>query len=435
MLLSQLSNEASGCRIPYLVLQNPTKESMMRGRKAYVALCAIVACAAMTVSGCGGSNEAGGKTKIRFATWDQAEDVDRQQSLVDKFNSSQDKIEVNLEAYGNDFDTKISAGMGSNDAPDVMYMWNYPSYAKGLEPLDTYIQKQDTNYKKGFYPTLWNYNSYQGKTYGIPVGFTTHALYYNKDLFKKAGLKEPTNDWTWKQLQDAARIISSKTDAKGLAFQMKPDPYDFEMYLWSNGAAYSDDKGNMKGNVDSAKALQSYQMFQDMEKSGDAVATEGNGTDEFRSGTVAMFVYGSWALNTLDKEGIHYGVVNIPRFEDQAKSVSILSSSGVSMSKTTKHKAEAWKFIQFWTNAESNKARIGSELPVLTKVVDSEKIEKKPEYKPFYAMLKQSDGFTPSNFRVPDWSEKSDKLSLAFEKMYNPSTYEKPVSALASVTK
>ena len=72
---------------------------------------------------------------------------------------------------------------------------------------------------------------------------------------------------------------------------------------------------------------------------------------------------------------------------------------------------------------------------MLTKVVDSEKIEKKPEYKPFYAMLKQSDGFTPSNFRVPDWSEKSDKLSLAFEKMYNPSTYEKPASALASVTK
>ena len=60
-----------------------------------------------------------GKTKIRFATWDVAEDVDKQQELVDKFNEEHDDIEVTLEAYGSDFDTKISAGMGSGDTPDV----------------------------------------------------------------------------------------------------------------------------------------------------------------------------------------------------------------------------------------------------------------------------------------------------------------------------
>ena len=44
-----------------------------------------------------------------------------------------------------------------------------------------------------------------GSTYGIPVGFTTHCLFYNKDIFDEAGVEYPTEDWTWDDLQEAAR--------------------------------------------------------------------------------------------------------------------------------------------------------------------------------------------------------------------------------------
>ena len=400
-------------------------------KKTVIAACATVASLSLLLAGCG-TDSSSGKTQIRFATWDVAEDVDRQQTLVDQFNESHDDIEVTLEAYGSDFDTKISAGMGSNDTPDVMYMWNYPSYADGLEPLDSYIEKEGSDWKSDFYSTLWNYNSYDGKTYGVPVGFTTHALYYNK----QAGVEAPTNDWTWTDLQKAAKKISSKTDAKGFSFQMKPDPYDFEMYLWSNDTAYSDENGTLEGNIDSAKAIDTYQMFQDMEKDGSAVATEGNGTDEFRAGTTAMYIYGSWALNTLDEDGLNYGVVDIPAFADSDHdSVSILSSSGISIAKSSKNKDAAWEFIKYWANADSNKARIGSELPVLTSVVESEGITDKSQYKPFYSMLEQSDGYSPSSFKVKGWSEISDKLALSFEKMYNPSTLEDPASAITEALK
>lgn len=96
---------------------------------------AVVFMVSMVLTGCGksagtGQEEAGkgGKVKIRFASWDSAEDLEDQQKLVDAFNEQHDDIEVVLEAYGSDFDTKIAAGMGSGDAPDVMYMWNYPDY-------------------------------------------------------------------------------------------------------------------------------------------------------------------------------------------------------------------------------------------------------------------------------------------------------------------
>lgn len=319
-------------------------------KRKIAVMCVLALTGTMMLTACGNKKDSNngktsdGKTAIRFATWDVADDVDAQQKLVDKFNEEHDDIEVTLEAYGSDFDTKISAGMGSGDTPDVMYMWNYPAYADGLEPLDEYIDKEGDDYKNDFYSTLWNYNSLDGTTYGIPVGFTTHSLFYNKDLFAQAGVEEPTDDWTWSDLQAAAKTIEEKTGQKGFAFQMKPDPYDFEMYLWSNGAAYCDEDGQMAGQIDSKESQEVFKMFQDMEKDGYAIATEKNGTDEFRAGTVAMYVYGSWSIASLNEDGMNYGVAKIPSFDGKT-SVSILSSSGLSISKDSKNKDAAWEFV------------------------------------------------------------------------------------------
>ena len=403
-------------------------------KKRLAAMLILAMTGTMILSACGSKEEDGktsdGKVKIRFASWDEAEDVDAQQATVDKFNAEHDDIEVTLEAYGGEFDTKISAGMGSNDMPDVMYMWNYPAYAGGLEPLDSYIEGEGADYKENFYDTLWNYNSYDGSTYGIPIGFTTHALFFNKDIFKEAGIAEPTNDWTWDDVKKAAKTITEKCDGKkGFSFQMKPDPYDYEMYLWSNGTAYVNEDGELDGNLNSDEAKEVFSMFQEMEKDEYAVATEKSGTDEFRSGNTAMYVYGSWSINTLKEDKVNFGVVNIPSFGKQP-SVSILSSSGISMSKESKNKEAAWEFIKFWTSEEMNKERIGMELPVLYSVVESEGIMEQPEYAPFYTMLEQSSDYTPASFIYESWSELSENLSLSFERVFNPSAMEDPAEVL-----
>ncbi|MBT2656120.1 sugar ABC transporter substrate-binding protein [Bacillus sp. ISL-18] len=393
------------------------------------------------LAGCSSSSDAGssektadGKTKIRFATWDVGDDVKLQQGLIDQFNKTHKNIEVDLEAYGSDYDTKITAGMGAKDAPDVMYMWNYPQYKDALEPLDSYIKKEGAEYKDNFYNTLWNYNSADGKILGLPVGYTTHVVYYNKALFDKAGVEYPKAGWTWDDLQETANKLTNKdTKVTGFAFSGKPDPYDFEMYLWGNNASYVDKDGNLKGNLDSKKSVEVFKMFQNMAKKGTAITTEGSGDTEMKSGKVAMFVYGAWGLKPLKEAGIDYGVVELPKFKN-GKSVSILSSSGISVSKDSKHKKEAFEFIKFWTSEEANKARIDFELPVLKSVVKSEKLEQDEIRNVFYSMLEKSDGYTPSSFIVDDWSQVSENLNLAFEEIFNPSTFMDPKEALSSVT-
>lgn len=378
-----------------------------------------------TGSGGGGSSTTtSSKTKIRFSTWDSADNLDSQQALVDRFNNSQDEIEVVLEAYGSEYDTKLNASMGAKDAPDVMYMWNYPNYHQQLLPLNDLLSSEGDDYEDNFYEALLEYNALNGDVYGIPVGFTTHALYYNKDLFDQAGVDYPTDDWTWDDLQDTAKTITSNIDGvKGFSYQMKPDPFDFEMYLWSNGTSYMDESGTLDGYLNSPKAIETVEMFQNMAKDGYAVATEKTGKDEFTSQQVAMFIYGAWSIGSFDEAGLNYSISTIPSFERQ-DSVSIVSTSGVSISSTSQNPEAAWEFVKYWTGEELNIERLDYELSPLKSVVESQKVMDNEKYEPFYTMLDRSSGQVPSSFITDKWSRLSSDLSLAFERVYNPSALQ-----------
>ena len=400
---------------------------------ATVSTLSLAACSSNDAETTGSENV--DKTVVRFSTWDNEESLTFQQELVDEFNASQDEIEVKLEAYGNEYDTKITAGMGAGDAPDVMYMWNYPLYHEALEPLDTFIDGEGEEYKGNFYETTWSYNSIDDTVYGIPVGFTTHVLFYNKDLFDAAGLAYPTSEWTWDDLHQASKELSDPNKTVyGYVLPMQPDPYDFEMYLWSNGTSYTDEQGELAGNLNSAESVEVFTTFQEMLKDQTAVASEDSGTDEMSAGTAAMLISGAWSIETLNDAGINYGTVEIPSFEGE-ESVSVLSSSGLAMSADSENKEAAWEFIKFWTNENANKVRIDYELPVLKNVVAEEGLDEDEVKSVFYNMLERSESYTPTSFKVDNWSTLSEDLNLVFEEIFNPTTQMDPTEALDAVIK
>lgn len=401
-----------------------------KGKSLFIVMLLVVLSLTACGGGTGNKADQGGKQTIRFATWDSEDNLTLQQELIDKFNEQHPDIQVNLEAYGSDYDTKITAGMGAKDAPDVMYMWNYPTYKDALEPLDPYIEKEGSDFKDNFYDTLWNYNSADDQILGLPVGYTTHVVYYNQDLFDAAGIPYPQDGWTWEDLQaDAKKLTNNAESISGFAFSGKPDPYDYEMFLWGNGASYVDDQGNLEGNLNSPKSIEVLTMFQNMLKEGYAITTEGSGATEMKSGKVAMFTNGAWSIGSLREAGINFGVVELPKFKD-GSAVSIVSSSGISMSKESSKKDAAWEFIKFWTSEEANKARIDYELPVLKSVVESESLKNDELKKVFYHMLEMSEKYTPASFKVDNWSEISERLELAFESIFNPSTLMDPKAVL-----
>lgn len=248
---------------------------MKKRMKRLAAVGLVTAMTGTMLLGCGGGSgsdsesdtTSDGKVKIRFASWETGDTLDSQQECVDQFNESQDKIEVVLEGWGSDFDTKMTASMGAGDAPDVMYMWDYPTYSESLEPLDEYIEAEGEDYKNNFFEALWPYNSMNDQIYGVPVSVVTSCLYYNKDLFDQAGVEYPTDDWTWEDVAEASKQIQSKLDdVNGFTLPIGTLPYTLEMYLWSNGTAFVDEDGKLDGNINSDKSIEVFQTFQDMEK-------------------------------------------------------------------------------------------------------------------------------------------------------------------------
>ena len=185
-------------------------------------------------------------TVLRFATWNTSpESIAVNQAIATKFEAAHPGVKVQVELYGDGFDDKLTAAMGAGNAPDVMYMWNFPAYYQSLMPLNDLIARDAAPLDLADIPeSLMKISVIGGNTYAMPVGFTSQVVFYNKDMFAAAGLAEPAAGWTWADLRtDAAKFRNAETKTYGFAVDAKPDPYDFEMFYWSNGTKYISDDG------------------------------------------------------------------------------------------------------------------------------------------------------------------------------------------------
>ena len=84
-----------------------------------------------------------------------------------------------------------------------------------IVPFDTLIKTADDRaWLKSFYPAFMENSQTGGKTWGIPFQRSTIVLYYNKDMFKEAGLDPIAPPATWKEMREYAQKLT-KRDASG----------------------------------------------------------------------------------------------------------------------------------------------------------------------------------------------------------------------------
>lgn len=358
---------------------------------------------------------------LRFATWDSDESLAIEQAIAKKFEESHPGVKVQVEAYGGDgYDQKLAAGFGAGNPPDVMYMWNFPQYHTSLMPLDDLIAKDAAALDiKDIPEGLLNASRIDGKTYGMPAGFTTHVVFYNRDMFAKAGVEEPKDGWTWDDLRAKAGKFRNEADKTyGFAVDAKPDPYDFEQFLWSNGTRYiSEDGKAIDGYMNSGEAAAVLDMFGDMAKKQEAVTVnvgESTGASAlFKSGKIAMMEGAMWNKSGIDESGIKYGVAPLPAFAGKPVQ-SAISISAMSIAKDAKQPDLAWEFVKFYTSPEAVAMRT-NDLPVRTSVAEQKGMTKDPVYKPFFDVLALSSSERPAFLKNPKWAQIQENLAVAIE--------------------
>src|SRR6218665_3912441 len=301
---------------------------------------------------------------LRFATWDSDESLAIQQAIAKKFEEAHPGVKVQVEPYADGYDQKLVAAFGAGNPPDVMYMWNFPQYYTSLKPLDDLIAKDAKEINPADIPEgLMNTTRVDGKTYGMPSGFTTQVVFYNKDMFKAAGVEEPKDGWTWDDLRaKAAKFRDKDKKVYGFAVDAKPDPYDFEQFLWSNGTKYiSDDGKTVDGYMNSDAAAQVLDMFADMAKKEEAVTLhvgdDTSGETLFNGQKIAMFQSAMWSKAGIDAAGFSYGVAPLPKFGDKPAH-SALGVSAMSIAKDAAHPDLAWEFVKFFSSPEAVAMRV-----------------------------------------------------------------------------
>jgi multiple sugar transport system substrate-binding protein len=172
---------------------------------------------------------------------------------------------------------------------------------------DTGQTKLDTS---AIAPNLLAAGQIGGKTYGVPIGANTLALYYNKAVLQAAGVDIATvKDWS---SLTAALAKATAAGKKGITFSAigtEEGSFQFLPWFWGSGAQLTD-----VGSSEAVSALSLWKGWLDKGYAPNSVInnTQTTSWQEFASGDYAFAENGTWQLGNADKAGLDYGVIPVP---------------------------------------------------------------------------------------------------------------------------
>jgi multiple sugar transport system substrate-binding protein len=276
-----------------------------------------------------------------------------------------------------------------------------------LEPVDSYMSAE---FRSQFIPLLINEGSqYEGRTFGLPITVSSRALYYNKSLFKQAGLTLPPVNWA--ELRNASRAIHALgADQYGFGVQgnqAETSTY-FYYFLWGNGGEILTTDGTRPA-FNGPEGQEAAQFLKDMIDDGltqpdPAASGRADMETAFVEGKLGMVITGPWLARRLATEApnLEYGLSTIPY---QTTSTTLAAQDTLILFKQAENKEAAWKFVEFlYADEYRLKYALGDGvLPEKTSVAENSQITENPVYNFFMEKL-PTGRFEPLNVKSADIS-------------------------------
>lgn len=367
-------------------------------KKTVFKLTFISCIVALFISGCssGGSSTSSEegtpgkeeKVTLRMSIVAGTDEMSAWQSIVDAFNQSHPKTEIKLERLPggwNEYIQKMTAQIAAGNPPDIgrvgaayMPMFSSKGQLEDLAPYTGDLKMED------YYSSAFDQYKQDGKMYGVPAGIYTMAMYYNKDMFEKAGIPEPPTDWdkawTFDDLKNAASKLSSgKGASKQYGVYVNLNPERATQYLWTNGGdLFNEDKSKSMINSPESKGALTY--LQGLIKDGYSptpAETQTMPPDQlFLSGKLGILIEGQWMMPGFSKiDKFKWGVAPIP-MGASGKAFTPNFVDTYVVYKGSKHVKEASEAIKFFISKEAENILVDKNvggMPVLKSVAESRK--------------------------------------------------------------
>lgn len=323
------------------------------------------------------------------------------EDLVKQFTEKHPNIKINMDI--SPWDTmlaKLPTSLATGKGPDIAAFDSalLPQYAKSnlILPLDDlYANGID---QKAMAKSLVAAMKYNDKFYAVPANFATLLMYYNKDLFKAAGLDPEKPPQTWDEWKDAI-LKTTKTNGSdkqyGLVLADHATIPMWPILIWGNGGNVVSEDGK-KSMLNDAKTIEALKIWSDLvvNKGISPLNLTGGDADKvFGSGKAAMEINGPWMAGGLS--GIHYGLAPVPA--GPAGKVTLANSVAMVAGKGTKNKDAVYEFMKFWSSADAQ-AYLSSKSgfpPSRTDLADNSLLKANPNVGKFAAVAGDSKFYLP----------------------------------------
>jgi multiple sugar transport system substrate-binding protein len=359
------------------------------------------------------------KSPVQIVMWHGYTDVEGKalKAEIDKFNRSHSNVQVKLQFYGNaDYALqKVLTAISGGKYPDIAYLYGSwaANIAKSPKTVDLTQRVRDPSFHfDDIWPAARLAATVNGKVVGVPALIDNLALVYNKKLFRQAHVPFPTANWNWTTMEKAAKKLTNRGKKQfGWAYVndgSEDTVWRFWALLWQAGGNVLTPDGK-KAAFNSPAGVKALTHLQRMAKDKSIYLDSGNGnyTNLFNSGHIAMLYTGPWDLSSFTN--VDYGVQILPG--DRNHQTIAGPDNWVLFDNGKDRTTAAWTFMQWFlsTNEHLNFALATGDLPIRASELKQPKYKaytkKYPGVRTFVANLRNAKKVRPVDARYPRVSE------------------------------
>jgi multiple sugar transport system substrate-binding protein len=301
------------------------------------------------------------------------------QELVAAFQAAHPGVRVELAHVPSpaDYRTRLAVEFAGGNPPDVSLM-NYRRYAafaaRGvLEPLDGYLAASEEIGAQDFYPVTLQAFTWQGRLTCLPQNISSLVVYYNQDLFDRAGLAYPADDWTWENFVRTAAALTVDLDGDGQTDQyglgLEPTLFRLAPFIWQNQAPLVDrTEQPTRLTLTRPPTLEAMAWFVGLRQvhrvaPGRVEELAQDSESRFLAGTTAMYLNSRRGTPSYREiRSFRWDIAPLPQGKTAA---NILHADAYCLSAASSSKAAAWALIEFAGSAAGQEilARSGRTVP------------------------------------------------------------------------
>jgi multiple sugar transport system substrate-binding protein len=345
-------------------------------------------------------------------------------AMVKEFNESQNEIVMKTDTVKFDnYYTKLTAALAAKNAPDVVVMHQdrlsnfVPSGV--LLPLNDYLKKVGVD-MSSFEAAPLSSTTFDGKIYAVPMDVHPIIMYYNTELFAKAGVTKAPESLD--ELFAAAKAVQDKTGVMGIAADNTTVKYKaytltrmFMSMLKEQGYTTLN-ATNTKANFNNEAGEKSFQALSDMVNKYKVTPKQldyDSSVAEFKLGKAAIHFNGVWVTGTFEQQpGLKFAAVKFPALFGKNASWAGSHTFAVPAQKVVDEKRvlAAVKFID-WMTAHGYLWAKAGHVPTRKTAVETPEFKSLP-YRSGYADASKYTFPTPD---TPKWPQIYDAISDSLE--------------------